>query len=242
MRNYRADIHIHTVLSPCASLEMSPTCIVNEARAKNLQIIGITDHNSTLQCALVQQLASRVGIFTLMGVEVTTREELHCLSFFPSATELSAFQYFLEEKQEHIPNLANKMGYQVVVDEQENIIHEVEYWLHTALSVSVNELEKMVHSLGGIFIPAHIDRPRFSLTSQLGFVPEDLNADAFEIFNPQNLSTFSKNIQHKTFIRNSDSHSPSQIGKVFTQFVMPELSFDAIREALRTNSVIFEGK
>ena len=82
MNKYRADLHIHTVLSPCGNLEMSPANIIKKACEKGLDIIGITDHNSTRHCKLVSKLSELAGIFVLMGAEVTTREEVHCLTFF----------------------------------------------------------------------------------------------------------------------------------------------------------------
>lgn len=48
MKWYKADLHIHSVLSPCGSLDMSPKNIVQSALDKELEIIAITDHNSTL--------------------------------------------------------------------------------------------------------------------------------------------------------------------------------------------------
>jgi len=46
MRVLRADLHIHTCLSPCAQREMVPTAIVKRAKAAGLDMIGICDHNS----------------------------------------------------------------------------------------------------------------------------------------------------------------------------------------------------
>jgi len=57
MKTYRADLHIHSVLSPCGDLDMSPVNIVEEASRKGLDIIGITDHNTTRHTGLVKRLA-----------------------------------------------------------------------------------------------------------------------------------------------------------------------------------------
>ena len=73
MKKFNADLHIHTVLSPCADLEMSPRNIVNRASEQNISIIGICDHNSTLQCASVKTLAGKKGVVTMMGAEVTSQ-------------------------------------------------------------------------------------------------------------------------------------------------------------------------
>ncbi len=82
MKSFRADLHIHTTLSPCGDLEMHPVNIVSKAAIQGLDIIGITDHNSTRHCALISRLAAEKGIFVMQGAEVTTKEEVHCLVFF----------------------------------------------------------------------------------------------------------------------------------------------------------------
>ncbi len=92
MKTYRADLHIHTLLSPCGDLSMTPANIVSEALRKKLDIIGITDHNSTRQAGLVGMLGAREGLFVLQGAEVSTREEVHCLVFFENPAELELFQ------------------------------------------------------------------------------------------------------------------------------------------------------
>jgi len=70
---------------------MSPVKLVKAAAKKGLDIIGITDHNTTLHCGLVKELGEEAGIFVLGGAEVNTREEIHCLAFFEKDEELSDF-------------------------------------------------------------------------------------------------------------------------------------------------------
>jgi len=235
MNKYRADLHIHTVLSPCGSLEMSPVKIIEKAREKGLDIIGITDHNSTRHCKLISKLGKTAGIFVLMGAEVTTREEVHCLSFFENDDQLSEFQTYLELHLPPIPNNTEKFGYQVVVDADEHILDEIEFLLISALDQSIDQVEQKVHSLGGIFIPAHIDRPSYSITSQLGFIPEDLLIDGVEISancKAEAITLFTGKRKNVAILRNSDAHYEDQIGKVFTIFEMEHRSFAEIRYAL----------
>lgn len=235
MNNYRADLHIHTVLSPCGSLDMSPATIIAKAREKGLDIIGITDHNSTRHCKLISKLAAKEGIFVLMGAEVTTREEVHCLSFFENDDQLTDFQTYLEAYLPPILNDTRQFGYQVVVDEDEQIIDEIEFLLISALDQSIDQVEQKVHSLGGIFIPAHIDRPRYSITSQLGFIPADLEIDAIEISaacKADSVQPYITKQKDLSIIRNSDAHYEDQIGKVYTTFEMEHRSFAEIKLAL----------
>jgi PHP family Zn ribbon phosphoesterase len=235
MNKYRADLHIHTVLSPCGDLEMSPANIVAKARETGLDIIGITDHNSTRHCKLIRSLAEPEGIFVLMGAEITTREEVHCLTFFENDDQLSEFQVYLEKHLPHIPNNIERFGYQVVVDKDEQIIDEIEFLLISALDQSIEQVEQKVHSLGGIFIPAHIDRPSYSIISQLGFIPADLLIDGIEISakcKVQAVVPLLGTQSERTIIKNSDAHYLENIGRTFSTFEMEHRTFNEIIKAL----------
>ncbi len=236
MNKYRGDLHIHTVLSPCGDLEMSPANIISKALEKDLDIIGITDHNSTRHCKLISKLAEPKGIFVMMGAEVTTREEVHCLTFFENDDQLSDFQAYLEAHLPPVLNDTQKFGYQVVIDEDEKIIDEIEYLLISALDQSIEQVEQKVHSLGGIFIPAHIDRPSYSIISQLGFIPADLLIDGIEISancKVQSVLPFLGSHNDKSIIRNSDAHYAANIGQAFSIFEMKHMSFKEVKLALQ---------
>ncbi len=232
---FRADLHIHTLLSPCADLEMTPANIVERAKETGLQIIGVTDHNSTRNAKLVKRLAEKEGIFVLTGAEVTTKEEVHCLVFFQFENELDAFQKIIEREITNIPNPDGHFGYQPVVDEHDNILELVPNYLTAALKLGIEEVQREVEKLDGIFIPAHIDRPFNGIFGQLGFIPPRLKFDALGI---------SKNISKKhaqqhyniltdiSLIRNSDAHFLNQIGEIYSEFHLQEISFEEIRMAL----------
>lgn len=235
MNQYRADLHIHSVLSPCGDLEMSPHNILEKASQRGLDIIGITDHNSTLHCNAISDMAKQYGIFVLCGAEVASVEEVHCLCFFPPHN-LNEFQEYLEKHIIKIPHQPEKLGYQPVVNQQEEILDQVSYSLLSALDQSIEDIGKKTQSLDGIFIPAHINRPSFSLLSQLGFVPADLNENALELSQHISREDFLKQHQElhdRTFIQSSDAHFIDDIGKVHTLFKMKSRSFDEIRLALK---------
>lgn len=235
MKKFRADLHIHTLLSPCADLEMTPRNIVTKARNCNLDIIGITDHNSTRNAKLVKKLGEQAGIFTLAGAEVTTREEVHCLAFFEFPEELLLFQQFIDEHISRIPNKEGYFGYQPVIDEDENILELVPYYLPSALNAGISKIQQRVEELNGLFIPAHVDRPANGLFSHLGFIPPGLKFDALDISEHVSEKYVLEQyvIQYKTtLIRNSDAHYLKQIGEIYTVFGMSKISFTEIRMAL----------
>ena len=150
----RADLHIHTVLSPCGDLDMSPANIIGMALQKGRSLIGISDHNSTRQAPVIRQLGEQQGVRVLCGTEINTAEEVHALAYFPTLERLAEFQHFLDLHLPDIKNNPDKFGYQVVVDAMEQIIYEEERLLITALDVDINTIEHTVHALDGIFIPA----------------------------------------------------------------------------------------
>jgi PHP family Zn ribbon phosphoesterase len=236
MNKYRADLHIHTLLSPCASLEMTPQTIVEKAKKVGLQIIGITDHNSTKHTLLVKKLAEKEGIFTLTGAEVTTKEEVHCLVFFEQHEELVQFQHYIDSNITQIPNSEEYYGYQPVIDEDENILEMVPNYLPAALKVGIEKIQKKVEELNGLFIPAHVDRSVNGILSQLGFIPPSLKYDALGLSRHGSEKHVKEQyvIQNKTtFIRNSDAHYPEQIGEIYSIFHLKELSFSEIKKAMK---------
>ncbi|MFA8299910.1 MAG: PHP domain-containing protein [Hyphomicrobiales bacterium] len=235
MNLFKADIHIHTLLSPCGDLEMSPDNIINKAIQENLQIIGITDHNSTRQAPLIKKLAQKHNIYVLLGAEVTSKEEAHCLCFFENETKTAEFQQYLDQHLANIKNDPDQFGYQVVVDEDENIVYQEDKLLISAINKSIDEIYDKVTELNGIFIPAHIDKLAFSLTSQLGFIPPDIKAHALEIGQKTDINEYLRLFAYLskfTFIKNSDAHIPELIGSSYSNFYIEEPSFLEIKLAL----------
>lgn len=232
---YKADLHIHTVLSPCGDLEMSPSSIVKTALARGLDMIAISDHNTTRQVKVAQKIGRENGLFVLGGVEVTTQEETHCLCYFADDEQLDAFQEFLDAHLPPIPNDEDKFGYQLIVDENDEIVGEEEYHLLNAIDVDIDGIYDEVHRIGGLFIPAHINKGTTSLMSQLGFVPPDLRADGLEInFRTTREETIKKAAYLKrfTFITDSDAHFIDNVGDVYNVIYMEHRNFDEFRKAL----------
>ena len=157
------------------------------------------------------------------------------MAFFPDDRLLQAFQAYLDS---HLPDIANapeRFGYQVVADEEDQILYEEKKLLLSALDQPIDKIEQQVRTLHGIFIPAHIDKPRFSLLSQLGFIPPDLPFDALELSphtSPRAFLQSNKHLSGNPFIQSSDAHYPDDFCKAATYFNMPGRSFREIRMAL----------
>ena len=124
MKEFRVDLHLHTCLSPCGSLEMSPQRIVETALERGLDAIAVTDHNSTLQCPEIQVLGEERGLMVFAGAEVTTREEAHCVALFADDRARAAFQMCLDDHLPPVPNDPERFGDQVWVNARNEIVGE----------------------------------------------------------------------------------------------------------------------
>jgi len=234
--SFRADLHVHTVLSPCGDLEMSPAHIVERALEQGLDIIGVADHNSGLQCGVVREIGLERGLTVLCGMEVNTREEVHCLAFFPSLRQLEAFGQVIYEKLADFPNQPDKFGYQVVVDRRDQIVEQPEKLLISAVDMGIEETERRVHEMGGLFIPAHIDRMRNGIIAQLGFIPPDLRCDALEISRHTTRKEILRqqpSLKDYPFIQSSDAHFIEDVGAACTVFELEKPDFQDIQMALK---------
>lgn len=236
INKYRADLHIHTVLSPCGDIYMSPSAIIEQAKKLHLDIIAITDHNTTRQVKVTQQIGRENGIFVIGGVEITTQEEAHALAYFETDEQLDAFQEFLDEHLPHIPNDEDRFGYQLIVDENEDVLGEEEWLLISALDVDLDTLYDKVHEIGGLFVPAHVNKPTSSLMSQLGFIPPDIKADALEISKHVKKDDFLRKFAYLKkfpFTKSSDAHFIHIIGEVHCILNMCEPTFEEFRMTLK---------
>ncbi|WP_423128855.1 PHP domain-containing protein [Gaoshiqia sp. Z1-71] len=235
MRKFRADLHLHTVLSPCADPGMSPDQLIDLAIRKGMDIIAVTDHNSTRQCRIVREMAQDSGLLVLNGCEVNSREDVHAICLFEDDYSRNEFQKFLDHSLPEIPNRPDYFGYQVLVDEQNNVTEEIPFYLGNGLNAELELIAGFTHELNGLFIPAHVDRPINSIFSQLGFLPKELHVDALQISKYANETQVRKLYDipaEISIIKASDAHYPEDIGSACTVFKLNEPTFKEISWAL----------
>lgn len=225
---YRADFHVHSCLSPCASLEMSPSAIVRRARETGLDAIALTDHNCTFNLPAFATVCAEHGMACLYGVEVTTLEDVHVLCLFDqldSAMELGARVY---GSLPDIPHQPERFGDQPIVNEQDEILGFAEKLLFSASGYDISGLVEEVHDLNGLVIPAHIDRPAYGMVSVLGFLPDEA-FDAVELSvrgDPALASGY-------PVVRNSDSHCLQRIGEDYSLLELNDVSVESVRAFFR---------
>ena len=222
-----ADLHIHSCLSPCGSLEMSPRTIAAAAAERGIHMLALTDHNSCRNAPAFELCCRRMDILPLFGMEVTSSEEAHVVCLFAEKEPAMEFGEYVESRLPEIKGDPHMFGDQVYVDAEDKILGEVTRALIGATDISIDQLVPMVHERGGIVFPAHIDRPAFSIVMQLGFLP-DLPYDAVECMDPDcGIDTLGLRI-----ITNSDAHYPADIGTRPTEYELNSVSFEGLKAAL----------
>jgi PHP family Zn ribbon phosphoesterase len=212
MRRIAADLHVHTALSPCAESEMTPPAIVRRALERGLGMIAICDHNSCDNAAAVRRAAGgRLAV--VPGIEITTAEEAHVLGLLPD------------------PAAAGAVGAAVA----RSIGERPHEFLAAATGLVLAEAVDLIHERGGLAVAAHVDRPSFSVLSQLGVWPQDARFDAAELSAaglhagrgdeaaPGGLPV----------VASSDAHFLSEVGRCFTVLEMAEATFEELSLALR---------
>ena len=230
-----ADLHVHTCLSPCAGLDLTPMKIVERARQRGLSLIAVTDHNSAENAAAVMAAAKGSDLRVLPGMEVTTAEEAHVVALFETLEGAVALQQVVFDNLTPGKNDENLFGMQVISNEFDEVDGFNERLLIGATSLDLGEIVDTIHRFGGLAVAAHIDREGFSVIGQLGFIPDGMDFDALEISREMSLAQGRARFgeyERFPFVTSSDAHSLGEIGMVSTRFRAARAKMDEIRLAL----------
>lgn len=234
LKNFRADLHIHSCLSPCSDWDMSPKKIVQKSLEKHLDLIAICDHNTAENLPATLREGKRQGIAVLPGMEICSKEEVHLVTLFKNIEDSLTMQEYVYA---HLPgqNQPEVFGHQVIADEHDQVLGENPRLLIGATKLSLADVVTKVHQLGGICISSHVDRPSYSLIGQLGFIPPDLHLDAVEVSYRvalDNALSQVPGIKGYPCVTSSDAHFLDDIGKVWTEFFLAAPTLEEIRMAL----------
>lgn len=233
----KADMHIHTCLSPCAEVTISPKRAVEKAYLAGLTMIFITDHNSAENAEAAMKTAGKYeNLKVYPGMEITSREETHTLALFENIYNAASMQ---DAIYRYLPDAFSEKEYgeQVIANENDEVEGYCRKSLFNAADLSVNEIIDLIHENSGLAIAAHIDRQSFSVISQLGFIPSELRYDALEI--SPNMSIDKAKTAYKeysdkyNFVKGSDSHWLDNIGTVFTEFEAGDNTFSSFASYIK---------
>ncbi|MBC7960686.1 MAG: PHP domain-containing protein [Vallitaleaceae bacterium] len=226
------DFHIHTALSPCGENSMTPNNIVHMALLCGLDVIAITDHNTCENVGAVLEVAKDTELLVLPGIEVETREEIHVICLFSSLETVLELQNVIYQKLPPLKNKVKIFGEQLVLNAEDEEVGHLERLLTFATDFSIDDLCKWVLERGGAFIPAHIDRPSYSVLSNLGIIPDYLGIRTLEISRHAEYEIYANKYNEYQVVQSSDAHELGYIGICNRQIESKEKSVQSIIDAL----------
>jgi predicted metal-dependent phosphoesterase TrpH len=238
LKKFKADLHIHTCLSPCSDWDMSPKKIIQRSLEISLDLIAICDHNSAENAGAVMKEGQIQGLGVLPGIEICSKEEVHILALFDDLDNTLAMQDYVYAhlKGENQPDV---FGYQVVANEQDEVTGENPRLLIGATQLGLRDIVEKTHRLGGLSLSSHVDRIGYGIIGQLGFIPPDLEIDGVEVSHRVKLATAREDVpgigKFPCFAA-SDAHFLDDIGKVSTVFILAEPTIKEIRQALQAEN------
>lgn len=237
MRSIRADLHLHTCLSPCGGFDVTPAAVVAKAAELGLELIAVCDHNSAENVAAARQAAAKLdgrGVHVLAGMEITSAEEAHMVALFENIEAALTMQAMVFDHLQEGVNNPDLFGMQIVANCNDEVEYFNERLLIGATDLGVGDVVRRVHGLGGLVIAAHIDRPAFSLVGQLGIIPPGLELDAVEISRINDPSGADQWLAGASYpvITSSDAHHLADIGMVWTEIVAESPCLDELALAL----------
>lgn len=238
MRWWRADLHIHSTLSACASLAMSPARIVFEARRARLDLIAVCDHNAAENGPYVRRLAGSAPV-VLMGMEIQTAEEVEILAYFADEESPLLLQEELYQNLPDVPCDPKLFGDQVVVNGGGDIVRRVDRLLLSPVALPLGEVVQRIEQLGGVAVPSHVERIPGGLLAVLGLFPEGNWPVAVEIAPWTSLPDVCRTwpeLRQRAIIRSSDAHYPEEIGRAWTEFQLAAPTLDEIHDAFHNRN------
>ncbi len=209
MNRYYYDLHVHSCLSPCGDDDTTPNNIVGMASLCGLNIVALTDHNTTANCPAFFEAAKRYGIIPIAGMELTTSEDIHIVCLFETLDGAMAFGEKVKKFRIPYKNRPDIFGSQFILDGQDNVIGEEDNLLINATLISVEDVPALVSEFGGICYPAHIDRQSNGIISILGTFPASPHFNCVELHDREKTEEYVQkyNLQDKKIIVSSDAHN-----------------------------------
>ncbi|WP_141014072.1 PHP domain-containing protein [Nocardioides sambongensis] len=106
------DLHTHSAVSDGTD---TPTDLVRAAAAAGLDVVGLTDHDTTAGWAEAATAAASYGIVVAPGIEISTRHQgagVHLLAYLPDPTDaalLAALDRIVAGRDERTPAMLARL-------------------------------------------------------------------------------------------------------------------------------------
>ena len=233
--NYFYDLHIHSVVSACADILQTPNNILNMSMLKGLDIISICDHNTAKQYKTIDKIKDSFDFLVIYGMEVTVKEGFHVLTYFENYDDIMSLDEVIDASlDKSIMNDNKSLNDQAICNVYDLEEYVIPYFLNQK-SISFSELITITKKLGGLVIPAHIDRKN---TGILDFISDfsSYDIDGIEIYDVNNIDkllTMYPYLKKYKYLHSSDAHDIDKISEREFSIDLDDLSFKSFRKWLK---------
>ncbi len=230
MQCFKADFHIHTCLSPCADLTMTPNQIVQKLIENHIDWAAVTDHNTTRNLAVFERVYKRHGVSFLPGIEIQTVEDVHMLGYFPSVEQACKVGEIVEESLPDHESDPEVDGYQLMVSETDDFTEMCLKPYSFPTSLTLEACISLIERNDGIAVYAHVDKA-MSIIYQLGFIPPDPFIPC-EIYMPSKLGQYTSQLMGRTLLSSSDAHNLDSFSEAKMMIKCRNRTFEEFRKAV----------
>lgn len=206
---YFYDLHIHSCLSPCGDMDMTPNNLVNMAKLLGLDVIALTDHNTSRNCGAAMEVGREIGLLVIPGMELTTAEDIHAVCLFPTLERALEWDAYVDSRRIKIKNRPDIYGRQVIMNSSDEEVGEIEHLLLPATQIDIMSAYREAKRFGGICYPAHIDRDSLSILSVLGEIDESCGFKTAELADKSKLPFLKERhpiLNGMNIVTSSDAH------------------------------------
>lgn len=224
------DFHIHSCLSPCSDMDMTPHSIAGMSYINGLNAIAVADHNTARNVRAVTKAAEKYSITVVPAIEAESAENIHLLCLFPTIEAAEKMGEMLENSLPFIKNRPDIFGEQCIMNDMDEKTGEIDVLLINATTMTMEEIKKEVENLGGVCIAAHIDREKNGIVAILGCVPEVAGFSTLEL--SDKAVSYEKEERY-TYITNSDAHQLTNISEKMNFLELSEVTIDEILNKMR---------
>lgn len=214
---------------------MIPELVLARAEEAGLELIGICDHNAAENAQAFIEAAQGSPVHVLPGIECETREGVHVLGLFDGVDAAVRLQSFLWGRMPEEANREKFFGAQMVVTAGGEFVRYNRRLLAVSADIALDEMVREIRRLGGLAIPAHVDKTYAGLLGVLCLVPEGLELEAVEISSRMTVSGARRaypQLEDLACVRSSDAHRLSEIGSVWSVARLNSRSVEELKLAV----------
>lgn len=214
---------------------MTPANLAAMCMLAGIEVAALTDHNTTGNCRAFCRAAENQGLLALPGMELTTREEVHVICLFSDLEQAEGFGAEVYDRLPPLKNDPDVFGRQLYRNEFDEPRGEEPRLLAGAAGIGVYEAAAMAERWGGLAYPAHIDRPSFSLISNLGLWDPQMGFSLAELSRHGDPEEWKKrpDLNGVSFVTSSDAHYLHEIPDAAHTIEVEERTPEAVLDALR---------